>query len=83
MKHKSDRKFPRFRRSLFWDVDPKIINPKRHARYIIERILEFGTDAEIRWIWKHFPHSTIYDIAKKSRVLSGPSRALWQLLIKK
>ena len=34
----------RFRRSLFWDVDPKTIDEKRHATYIIERILDFGND---------------------------------------
>lgn len=34
----------RFRQSLFWDVDPKTIDPKKHAQYIIERILDFGYD---------------------------------------
>ncbi|GEM_PF-6176582 len=34
------KKIP-FRQELFWDVDPKTIDPKRHARYIIERILDF------------------------------------------
>ncbi len=41
----------KFRQSLFWDVDPKTINPKKHARYIIERILDFSHDDEVRWLW--------------------------------
>ncbi|MBI4994134.1 hypothetical protein HZC21_00610 [Candidatus Peregrinibacteria bacterium] len=33
-----------FRQSLFWDIDPKTIDLKKHKRYIIERILDFGND---------------------------------------
>jgi len=33
-----------FRQSLFWDVDPKTINQMVHARYIIERVLDFGNE---------------------------------------
>lgn len=31
-----------FRQALFWDVDPKTIDPEKHAVYIIERVLDFG-----------------------------------------
>lgn len=70
----------RFRQSLFWDVDPKTINPKRHARYIIERILDFGNDEEVRWMWHTYPRSLIADVVKNSRVLQPQSRNLWRLL---
>lgn len=70
----------RFRQSLFWDVDPKTINPKRHARYIIERILDFGNDEEVRWMWKTYSRSLIADVVKNSRVLQPQSRNLWRLL---
>lgn len=70
----------RFRRSLFWDVDPKTIDPKKHARYIIERILELGTDEEVRWMWDTYPHKMIYEVTRKSRALSPQTRALWELL---
>lgn len=71
-----------FRQSLFWDVNPKIIKPKKHARYIIERILDFGYDKEVTWIWHYYPHSLIADVVKKSRVLHVKSKALWNLLLK-
>lgn len=70
----------RFRQSLFWDVDTKTINPKRHARYIIERILDFGNDDEVRWMWRTYSRSLIADVVKKSRVLQPQSRNLWLLL---
>ncbi len=70
----------RFRQSLFWDVDPKTIHPKRHARYIIERILDFGNDDEVRWMWRTYPRSFIRDVVKNSRVLHDPTRSLWSRL---
>lgn len=70
----------RFRQSLFWDVSPKTISPKRHSRYIIERILDFGTDDEVRWMWHFYPHTLIRDVVKKSRVLHAQTRPLWLLL---
>jgi hypothetical protein len=72
-----------FRESLFWDVDSKIIDPKKHARYIIERILDFGNDNEVRWMWHTYPRSLIRNIAETSRVLHGPTRSLWKLLTAK
>ena len=31
-----------FRPTLFWDVDPATIDPDKNAKYIIERIMDFG-----------------------------------------
>ena len=73
-------KMPR-RPSLFWDVDPKTIDPKKHARYIIERILEFGTDEEARWLWQAYSHSLIQDVLNKSRVLHPQTKTLWRALV--
>lgn len=78
-KQKAVIKVPQ-RRSLFWDVDPKTIDPKRHARYIIERILDFGNDREVRWLWRTYSRSLIRDVVEKSRVLHNQTRALWKLL---
>lgn len=70
------------RPSLFWDVDPKTIDPQQHARYIIERILEFGRDKEAQWMWYAYPRKLIFDVVKNSRVLRPRTKALWQVLTK-
>ena len=78
---KKSARFP-FRQSLFWDVDPKTIDPQKHAKYIIERILEHGSDEEIRWMWSYYPHSLIKDRVENSRgVLREKTKALWSLLL--
>ncbi|MFA4845583.1 MAG: hypothetical protein WC654_03425 [Patescibacteria group bacterium] len=72
----------RFRPALFWDVDPKTIDPKKHARYVIERIFDFGTDKEVRWLWRTYPRALLHGVAKTSRGLHADTRALWRELTK-
>lgn len=72
----------KFRQELFWDVDPKTIDPKKHAEYIIERILDFGKDEEVRWMNKFYPRIIIKKTLDSSRVLHNKTKALWQLLLK-
>ncbi|MBU4351147.1 hypothetical protein L6250_03165 [Candidatus Parcubacteria bacterium] len=73
----------KFRSSLFWDVDPKTIDFKKHRRYIIERILDFGNDNEARWMWREYPRSLLRKIIEQSRVIRPETRSLWQLLVMK
>lgn len=67
----------KFRQSLFWDVDPATIDPEKHAQYIIERILDFGNDEEVKWVAHRYPQPKIRDIINRSRVLHDKSKALW------
>jgi len=69
-----------FRQALFWDVDPKKINPRRNAQYVVERILDFGNDREVRWMMRYYPSRFIKKTVEKSRSLDPKSRALWSLV---
>ncbi|OGL78999.1 hypothetical protein A3J43_03840 [Candidatus Uhrbacteria bacterium RIFCSPHIGHO2_12_FULL_54_23] len=70
----------KFRQSLFWDVDLKTIDPKKHAEYVIERILDFGDDREVRWMTRYYSHRLIKKVVRESRVLHDKSRNLWRLV---
>lgn len=71
----------RFRQSLFWDVDPKTIDPKKHARYVIERILELGNDKEVSWMVHYYQPRTVKKVLVQSRgVLHDKTKALWSLM---
>ena len=73
----------KFRQSLFWDTNPKKISAKKHTRYIIERVLEFGRPNEVGWVFKHYPKKVIKKILRLPRVqVSDKSKALWSLLLK-
>ena len=84
-KQKEKRKFspmPR-RAALFWDVDPKTIDPKKHAKYVIERILDVGNERELRWLTRRYSQCQIRSVAETSRgVLHKKSKALWSLVFK-
>lgn len=67
----------RFRQSLFWDVDPKTIDPKKHAAYIIERIADFGTAGEIRWALQTYGLQKFRHVVRASRVTLPPTKHLW------
>lgn len=71
----------KFRQTLFWDVNPKTIDPKKHAVYIIERVLGFGNDKEIQWTVHYYSKRLIRKIVSSSRVLRSSTKALWFLII--
>lgn len=73
----------KFRPSLFWDVDPETIDEEKHARYIIERVLDFGNDEEARWVYNRYPRAKIMEVINNLRMLHPQTRALWQELVKK
>jgi hypothetical protein len=77
---KNVKKVIRFRQELFWDVDPKTIDPKKHAVYIIERILELGDVAEVKWITSYYPHALIRKVMRTSNVVSDKSKSLWAMV---
>jgi len=73
----------KLRQSLFWDVDPETIDLEKHARYVIERVLDFGTDEEARWVYHRYPHRRIREVIDNPRMLRPRTRALWNELIPK
>lgn len=70
----------RFRPSLFWDVDPKTIDPKKHAVYIIERVLDFGDNKEVKWLAHYYSPNIIKKTVQISRVIDPKSKSLWSLV---
>lgn len=69
-----------FRKSLFWDTDIKKLDLQKNAKYIIERIMDFGNEDEARWMRRYYPKSFLSEVVRKSRVLGSSSRTLWTLL---
>jgi len=68
------------RQSLFWDTDPKKLDLQKHAKYIIERIMDFGNDDEVRWMKKQYPKQLLAKVCRTSKQLHNSSRTLWTLL---
>ena len=67
--------------SLLWDVDPADIDEERHARFLIERILDEGSDDQVAWMFGRYPSALIRDVLATSRRLSKKSASAWSTLI--
>lgn len=73
-----------FRQSLFWDTEQKNIDTKKNSRYIIERMLDFGNDKEIEWLFANYSKTMIQEVLYRPRsVLHNKSKALWSLMLHK
>lgn len=71
----------KFRQTLFWDTNPKKIDPKKNAQYIIERVADFGNDKEARWVLDFYNKKLLKKVIAKSRCLRPRTKALWTLLL--
>lgn len=71
-----------FRPQLFWDTSPDKIDTQKNAQYIIERILDFGNDEEVKWLWNFYDKPFIKKVVVKSRSLMPKTKNLWMLLLK-
>ncbi len=72
----------KFRQSLFWDTDPKKINPKQKAKYVIERILDHGNDQEVRWLYSFYNKKLLKNIVLRSRILMPEIKSLWTAILR-
>ncbi|MBZ0154918.1 MAG: hypothetical protein K8I29_01725 [Alphaproteobacteria bacterium] len=66
-------------RALFWDTNIDAIHLKRNARYIIERVLEFGELDALEWMQRVYPTQIIIDVLSVSRSISERSRNFWEI----
>lgn len=72
----------KFRPALFWDTNPKNIDVKKNAQYIIERVADFGDDKEARWVLDFYNKKLLRKVIIKSRCLRPETKVLWTLLSK-
>lgn len=73
----------KFRQALFWDTNPKNIDTKKNAQYIIERIADFGNDKEVKWVFNFYDKKLLKKVIAKSRCLRPETKNLWNLFLLK
>jgi len=73
----------KFKQSLFWDTDVKLIDKEKNSQYIIERILEFGNLKDAKWLFNNYSKNKIKKVMNLSRSqISKKSKSLWSLILK-
>lgn len=70
-------KLPDSAKRYFWDVKFDEIDPSKNARYVIERLLEYGDFPELRWLFQNFSQEKIVEVLKMTRRLSRRRASAW------
>jgi hypothetical protein len=63
----------------FWDIDPTTLDVASYPRYVIERILEYGDPAALRWLFGRFGREELVEVLRTTRRLSPLSANFWAL----
>ncbi|MEI8080155.1 MAG: hypothetical protein WCH61_11070 [bacterium] len=58
-----------FSRHLFWDVDPNTLDLEQHRKYVMARVLEFGTIEDWRLLLRCFTLNAVIATAQTFRTL--------------
>lgn len=65
---------------LFWDHDSCKLSPKKHTRFIIERLLEKGDLTCVKWVFSKFETKIIRDTISHSKNISSKTKAFWDIM---
>ncbi|SHG43622.1 hypothetical protein SAMN02745221_00214 [Thermosyntropha lipolytica DSM 11003] len=63
-------------KSIFWDTAIQDLDLKKHRKYIIERILNFGDLEHFSWLLKNYTPEEIIDEVKTNRQINKKSAIL-------
>jgi hypothetical protein len=58
---------PQDLRPLFWDTNLENFNPVAYPAYTIARVLEFGDDKAVAWLWDTFSEAQIVEVLRAER----------------
>jgi len=64
-----------FNPTLFWDAED--IDLKRHADYIIARVLDYGDEKDVKALRDIYPDEKLIEVIKKKRGLMPLTVKFW------
>ncbi len=69
---------------LFWDCQPERLDPEAQAPFVLERILEYGSLASVRWALDVYGVGRITEflMGRGRRTLSRKTLAFWTLVLR-
>lgn len=75
--------FPPDLRRLFWDCRPETVDLQAHGPFVLERILEYGTLAAVRWALQTYGSERIKGFLRGRgvRTLSRKTLSFWTFLL--
>ncbi len=65
------------KRTLFWDVNPENIDPKKNQRFVIERILSRGDVEDMRWAQEFYGDEALKTTLVSTKIIDRKSFFFW------
>lgn len=75
------KKLPLALKKYFWDVEFQKINFEDRKIYILKRILEYGDEHAVAWMWKNFKKRDIKNALSNFRGYSLKTANFWALIL--
>ncbi len=75
------KKIPEYLKRYFWEINAEDLDVKKYRIYILKRILEYGDDKAVAWLWRNFKKSEIKDVLINCRGLSQKSANYWAIIL--
>lgn len=72
---------PGFLKKYFWDVDFGKIDLDNRRVYVLKRILEYGDEEAVAWMWKNFKKPEIKNALCNFRGYSQKSVNFWAFIL--
>lgn len=72
---------PESLRRYFWDVSFEKIDLAKRRDFVLKRVLEYGDEEAIDWMWKHFKKSEVKHALVNFRGFSRKSANYWATLL--
>jgi hypothetical protein len=72
-----DSSLPAGVNGLFWDIDPRTLDLRRNARFIIGRVLDYGDAAAVNWLRRNYSEDEIRSVVAQARGLAHKTLAYW------
>jgi len=75
------KNLPIFLKRYFWDTDFFKLNKNSHGQFVIERILNYGDEKAVKWLFRYFKRSELTETLEKRRNISRLSANYWSLIL--
>ena len=66
--------------TLFWDA--REIDIRRHAEYVIARVLDFGDEKDVKKLREMYSDANLIDVMRKKRGLLPITKRFWSVYFK-
>ena len=73
------KRLPKFLKKYFWDVNFAKINLDKRRIYVLKRLLEYGDEEAVAWMWRNFTESEMKNALYNFRGYS--QKSAWRTIL--